>query len=87
MRDRGGLGASSQSARPPKLTLHLVLGLLEEPTHSLTDNTTLTFSAAALEPVGPVVAFGPVLAGGAGALVDVDLTHGASEPWDIQTQR
>lgn len=41
----------------------------------------ITFSAAALEPVGPVVALRSILAGRAGALIDVDLTHGASKPW------
>lgn len=47
----------------------------------------LTFCAAALVSVGPVEALGPVLARRAGALVNVDLTHGAGEAWDIQTQR
>lgn len=41
----------------------------------------VTFSAAALEPIGPVVAFRPVLTRRAGALIYVDLTHGASKPW------
>lgn len=41
----------------------------------------ITFSTAALEPIGPVVAFRSILAGRAGALIYVDLTHGASKPW------
>jgi hypothetical protein len=47
----------------------------------------LTFSTAALVSVGPVVTLGSVLAGRAGALINVDLTHGASKPWDRQIQR
>ncbi len=47
----------------------------------------ITFSAAALEPIGPVVAFCSILARCAGALIYVDLTHGASKAWDMQTQR
>ena len=46
----------------------------------------LTLSAAALVSIGPVEALGAVLAGRAGALIDVDLTHGARKPWDRQTQ-
>ncbi len=45
----------------------------------------LTFSAAAFVPIGTVDALGSILAGSAGALINVDLTHGASKPWDRQT--
>lgn len=48
---------------------------------ALTKSTFITFSTAALVAVGSVVAFGSVLAGRAGALIYVDLTHGASKPW------
>lgn len=41
----------------------------------------ITFSTAALKPIGPVVALCSILAGSAGALIYVDLTHGASKPW------
>lgn len=41
----------------------------------------ITFSTAALESIRPVVAFCSILAGCAGALIYVDLTHGASKPW------
>lgn len=41
----------------------------------------ITFSTAALKPIGSVVAFCSILAGCAGALIYVDLTHGASKPW------
>lgn len=47
----------------------------------LTERPFVTFSAAALEPVGPVVAFCSILARCAGALIYVDLTHGASKAW------
>lgn len=46
-----------------------------------------TFSAAALVAIGSVDALGSVLAGCAGTLIYVDLTHGAGEAWDRQTQR
>lgn len=45
----------------------------------------LTFSTAAFIPIGPVNALGSILAGSAGTLINVDLTHGASKPWDRQT--
>lgn len=48
---------------------------------ALTECPFITFSTAALEPIGPVVAFCSILAGCAGALIYVDLTHGASKPW------
>lgn len=48
---------------------------------TLTECAFITFSTAALEPIGPVVAFCSILAGCAGALIYVDLTHGASKPW------
>lgn len=58
------------------------------PPTTITEGTdALTFSTAALESIGPVVAFCSILAGRAGALIYVDLTHGAGKPWDMQTQR
>lgn len=48
---------------------------------ALTERPFITFSTAALKSIGPVVAFCSILAGCAGALIYVDLTHGASKPW------
>lgn len=48
---------------------------------TLTQCPFITFSTAALETIRPVVAFCSILAGRAGALIYVDLTHGASKPW------
>lgn len=48
---------------------------------ALTECPLITFSTAALKPIGPVVAFCSILAGCASALIYVDLTHGASKPW------
>lgn len=48
---------------------------------ALTECPFITFSTAALEPIGAVVALCSILAGCAGALIYVDLTHGASKPW------
>lgn len=45
-----------------------------------------TFSTAALKSIGPVVAFCSILAGCAGTLIYVNLTHSASKAWDMQTQ-
>lgn len=48
---------------------------------TLTECPFITFSTAALKPIGPVVALCSILAGSAGAFIYVDLTHGASKPW------
>lgn len=48
---------------------------------ALTECSFITFSTAALESIGSVAAFRSILARRAGALIYVDLTHGASKPW------
>lgn len=49
-------------------------------TYTIRQTHMLTFSAAAFVPVGTVNALGSILAGSAGTLINVDLTHGASKP-------
>lgn len=41
----------------------------------------ITFSTAALKPIGPIVALCSILTGRAGALIYVNLTHGTRKPW------
>lgn len=73
--------------------VNLLLGKFSEQSNSypLTSLTVcseaLTFSTATLKSIGPVVAFCSILAWRAGTLIYVNLTHSASKPWDIQTQR
>lgn len=48
---------------------------------TLTQRAFIAFSTATLKAIGPVVAFGSILAGRTCTLIDVNLTHGACKAW------